>query len=267
MKRYTLRCAVLAVAMVPLLWPLAACDREPASAPKLTQTTKEGTEAQLGPVQRVELASASIPSGREKDHLFKILSVTVPPGETITYASAEGLVFQISGSQTITVEGRATTLQPNQGVHIETGLPAIFESHGKEEPSVYLHFLLVPAPQADRTIALEKAKITELYRTPNPVPDLAKEPHQFTLAQLSFPPATPQTGTHYRTGAAVYYVLSGTGTFSHQGTTEQKGPGSVVYEPSGMVHQWANPGDLPLQLIVANVSPTGTPAIQVETPS
>jgi hypothetical protein len=34
-----------------------------------------------------------------------------------------------------------------------------------------------------------------------------------------------------------------------------------------MVHQWANPGDVPLVLLQANISPEGTPVVIFGTPS
>ena len=237
----------LYAALAVLLWLLPACE-------------KEAPTGQLSPVKRTELTSATIPSGREKPHLFKLLRVTLPAGQTIEYATGESLVFQVSGSQTVTVNDQVSTLHPSQGLRIETGMPAKFTSQGKEEPSVYLHFLLIPAPQADRTIEVEPATIAELYRTSDPITDLAANPQVFTLARLDFPPATAESAPHDRTGAALYYVLSGTGQFTSKETTEQKQAGSVVYEPSGVFHQWANPGDQPLEMIVASISSEGTPA-------
>jgi quercetin dioxygenase-like cupin family protein len=44
----------------------------------------------------------------------------------------------------------------------------------------------------------------------------------------------------------MYYIISGTGANTVDGKTEAKGPGVVIYEPFGLVHQWGNPGNEPL---------------------
>ena len=46
-----------------------------------------------------------------------------------------------------------------------------------------------------------------------------------------------------------------------EGKTETKPTGSRLFEPYGMVHQWGNPGDTPLVLLQANISPEGVPAV------
>jgi len=39
-----------------------------------------------------------------------------------------------------------------------------------------------------------------------------------------------------------------------------KGPGSLIYEPFGLVHQWGNPGDVPLIFLAFNINPEGVAA-------
>ena len=38
-------------------------------------------------------------------------------------------------------------------------------------------------------------------------------------------------------------------------------PGSLIYEPFGLVHQWGNPGSEPLTFLAFNINPEGVPAI------
>jgi len=59
----------------------------------------------------------------------------------------------------------------------------------------------------------------------------------------------PSNPPHHRSGAALYYIISGTGANTVDGKTEAKGPGSLIYEPFGLVHQWGNPGDEPLTFL------------------
>jgi gentisate 1,2-dioxygenase len=51
----------------------------------------------------------------------------------------------------------------------------------------------------------------------------------------------PSNPPHHRSGAALYYIISGTGTNTIEGKVDAKGPGSLIYEPFGLVHQWGNP--------------------------
>lgn len=256
--------ALWLVVALAALWVLPGCERGREPQQEGAKQEAPPPVAEAGPITRVQLASATIPPGRDKPHVFKLLRVALPPGKAMSYAGAERLVFQISGSQTVTVEGQTTTLKPDQGMRIETGIPAEFTAQG-EEPSLSLHYLLVPEAQADRTIEVEGAEVAEIYRTPEPVTRVAEQAQVLTLTHLTVPASTPPNAPHFRTGAALYYVLSGTGQFTSKGATEPKQEGSVVYEPSGMVHQWGNQADQPLVLVVANVTPEGKPVIEFET--
>jgi mannose-6-phosphate isomerase-like protein (cupin superfamily) len=143
-------------------------------------------------------------------------------------------------------------------------MPATFTTQG-EQPSQSLHYLLVPEAQAGRSITVKTGEISEIYKNQEPITWSPDKEQVLSLAQLSLPPAAPKTAPHSRTGAALYYVLAGTGQFTSHGKTEDKPPGSVIYEPSGLVHQWANPGTEPLTLIVANIAPHGEPNIRLST--
>jgi mannose-6-phosphate isomerase-like protein (cupin superfamily) len=66
---------------------------------------------------------------------------------------------------------------------------------------------------------------------------------------------------HHRSGAALYRVLSGTGTIHLQGKDEPRSAGAVQYEPNGFIHTWENAGKVPLVLLQANISAEGAPEI------
>jgi mannose-6-phosphate isomerase-like protein (cupin superfamily) len=72
---------------------------------------------------------------------------------------------------------------------------------------------------------------------------------------------------HHRSGAALYYTLSGTGVNTVGGNTVEKGPASVIYEPSSLVHQWGNPGSEPFTFLAFNINPEGEPAVVPEVPA
>jgi quercetin dioxygenase-like cupin family protein len=74
----------------------------------------------------------------------------------------------------------------------------------------------------------------------------------------------PSNAPHHRTGAALYYVLSGSGANTVEGKTEMRGPGALIFEPSGLVHQWGNPGDTPLTFLTFNINQEGMPAVAAD---
>jgi mannose-6-phosphate isomerase-like protein (cupin superfamily) len=98
------------------------------------------------------------------------------------------------------------------------------------------------------------------------IPDLKAGSYDLNLTRVTFPPLMPSNPPHHRSGAALYYILSGTGANTIAGTTTDRGPGSLIYEPSGLVHQWGNPGVEPLSFLAFNINPEGTPAVVPETP-
>jgi len=61
--------------------------------------------------------------------------------------------------------------------------------------------------------------------------------------------------------------LSGTGANTVGGKTEAKGPGSLIYEPYGLVHQWGNPGNEPLTFVSFNINQEGVAAVLPGTPA
>ena len=62
-------------------------------------------------------------------------------------------------------------------------------------------------------------------------------------------------------------MLSGTGANTIEGKMEQRGPGTFIYEPSGLVHQLGNPGDAPLTFLTFNINQEGVPAVAPDAPA
>ena len=49
--------------------------------------------------------------------------------------------------------------------------------------------------------------------------------------------------------------------------TEARGPGSLIYEPYALVHQWGNPGNEPLIFLAFNINPEGVAAVLAGAPA
>lgn len=226
---------------------------------------QEEEEAGAPTLKIAELVKTKLPSVVDKPYHFKLLRVSLPSGQAAKYASADGMVFQLSGMQTITAGGQTKTLQPGQGMYLGAEVPATFQA-SDGATAVFLHFLLVPAADLDKEVEAKPAKVTELYRTQESLPGLKSGSYVFDLTHLKFPPKIPRNDPHYRTGGALYYVISGTGEFTTGGKTESKPAESVIYEPHGLVHQWGNPGEAPVTVVVANISPQGVSPFEWGTP-
>jgi mannose-6-phosphate isomerase-like protein (cupin superfamily) len=131
-------------------------------------------------------------------------------------------------------------LSAGEGLFIAAGKTATLKAE-KEGPSTFLHFFLVPAADLDRPATTAPAAVKELYRTVAPIPDLKPGGYDLNLTRVTFPAQMPSNPLHHRSGAALYYIISGTGANTVDGKTETKGPGSLIYEPFGLVPNGGTP--------------------------
>lgn len=213
-----------------------------------------------GGVLRAVLASAALPSVVDAPRYFKVLRVSVPARQATTYNGAVGFVFALSGSLEVTSGADRQLLGGGDGVLIAGGMNTTFKASASE-PAVFLHFVLLTVDELGKPTQGRPAVVTELYKTASPIPGLKPGPYEFTLTRATFPPRQPINPPHRRSGAAMYYILSGPGMFTTGGKTEPKPAGAIHYEPYDLVHQWANPRDAPLVIIQANISQEGVPAV------
>jgi quercetin dioxygenase-like cupin family protein len=211
-------------------------------------------------VARTVIAGAKLPSVVGGPLHFRLVSVTLPAEQSSSFAGASGIIYQVSGSTEVSVDGRTKALNAGEGIFIAEGAGAILRAGGGG-PSIFLHLLLTPAAALDQLTETAPAAVKELYRTAAPLPDLKPGVYDLNLTRVTFPPEMPSNAPHYRSGAALYYILSGTGANTITGKTEARAPGSIIYEPAGLVHQWGNPGSTPLAFLVFNINPEGTAAV------
>jgi quercetin dioxygenase-like cupin family protein len=217
------------------------------------------------PIVRTVVAGTKLPDLGATPLYFRALSMTIPPGATVRISAPDGILYQLSGSTDIAAAGAAKTLSAGEAQFIARGKETSLTA-GSSGPSNTLHFLLAPAPALDQPVAAAPAEVTELYRTSAPIPDLKPGNYDLNLTRVSFPPQMPSNPPHHRSGAALYYVLSGTGANTVAGTTLDRGPRSLIYEPFGLVHQWGNPSGEPLTFLAFNVNPEGLAAVIPEAP-
>jgi mannose-6-phosphate isomerase-like protein (cupin superfamily) len=211
-------------------------------------------------ITRTVVAATKLPTVTDVPLHFKAVSITLQPDERSSVSAANGILYQMSGSTGVVLDGEAKMLNAGDGLFIAGGKTATLTAV-RGGPSNLLHFFLAPAGDLDRPAETAPAAVRELYRTANPIPDLKPGSYDLNLTRITFPAQMPSNPPHHRSGAALYFIISGTGANTVDGKTEARGPGSLIYEPYALVHQWGNPGNEPLIFLAFNVSPEGVAAV------
>jgi quercetin dioxygenase-like cupin family protein len=212
------------------------------------------------PITRTVVAATKLPTVTDRPLLFRALSVTIPAGEKSSVLTADGIIYQMSGSTEVSIGGEAKTLSAGEGLFLAGGKLASMKA-GTGEASTFLHFLLLPVADQDQPIETKPAIVKELHRTVAPISDLKPGNYDLNLTRVTFPAQMPSNPPHHRSGAALYYIISGTGANTVDGKTDAKEAASLIYEPFGLVHQWGNPSDTPLTFLAFNINPEGVAAV------
>jgi mannose-6-phosphate isomerase-like protein (cupin superfamily) len=214
---------------------------------------------------RKVVAATKLPTVTNVPLYFKVQSITLSPNEKSSVSGTNSVLYQLSGSTDVSGVGDTKTLRAGDGLLITAGMTLELKPAAGATATL-LQFLLSPASDLDRPTATGPAAVKELYRTAAPIPDLKSGPYDLNLTQVTFPAGMPSNAPHYRSGGALYFVVSGTGANTVGGKTEAKGPGSLIYEPYGLVHQWGNPGSEPLTFVSFNINQEGVAAVLPGTP-
>ena len=230
-------------------------------APGAAQTTPAPSA-----ITRTVVAATKLSTVTDVPLYFKAVSVTLPSGEKSSVSAANSIVYQISGSTEVSLDGETKMLNAGEGRFIANGKTAALTA-GTGAPSTFLHFFLVSAADLGRPAETPPAAAKELYRTVQPIPDLKPGSYDLNLTRVTFPAQMPSNPPHHRSGAALYFIISGTGANTIDGKTETRGPGSLIYEPHALVHQWGNPGNEPLVFLAFNINPEGMAAVLPDTPA
>jgi quercetin dioxygenase-like cupin family protein len=211
-------------------------------------------------ITRTVIAATKLPTVTDAPVHFKAVSITLQPDERSGVSAANGILYQMSGSTQVALDGEAKMLNDGEGLFIVGGKTAALTA-GSRGPSTFLHLFLAPAVDLGRPAETAPAVVRELYRTASPIPDLKPGSYDLNLTRVTFPAQMPSNPPHHRSGAALYFIVSGTGANTVDGKTEARGPGSLIYEPHALVHQWGNPGNEPLIFLAFNINPEGVAAV------
>jgi quercetin dioxygenase-like cupin family protein len=206
------------------------------------------------------IASGTLPSVTEEPLHFKLLRVTVVPGQPADCVGPSGMLYVASGAIDGTIDGEKRTVREGGAVFLSARKRATL-SAVPGAPAVLLHFLLAPAPDLAAMPWGRPAAVAELYRTPKPIAGLKPGPYEFGMTRVSVEKGAPRPPMHHRSGAALYFVLAGSWTLHQEGSSDPRVRGAIQFEPYDFVHTWENTGEGTGMLLQANISPEGAPEI------
>src|SRR6202790_977253 len=172
-------------------------------------------------ITRTVVAATKLPTVTEVPLHFKAVSITLQPDEKSGVLAANGILYQMSGSTEVALDGEVKMLSAGDGLFIAGGKTAALTA-GSGGPSTFLHFFLAPAVDLGRPAETAPAAVRELYRTANPIPDLKPGSYDLNLTRVTFPARMPSTPPHHRSGAALYFIISGTGLNTIAGKADTK---------------------------------------------
>lgn len=230
-------------------------------APAAAQTTPAPPA-----ITRTVIAATKLPNLTGAPLYFKAVSVTLQPSEKTSVSAADGILYQMSGSTEVSLDGETKVLNAGAGQFVASGKTAALTA-GTGALSTFLHFFLASAADLGRPAETPPAAVKELYRTAQSIPDLKPGSYDLNLTRVTFPAQMPSNPPHHRSGAALYFIISGSGANTVDGKTETRGPGSLIYEPHTLMHQWGNPGHEPLIFLAFNINPEGVAAVLPEEPA
>lgn len=225
----------------------------------LAAPLKAQTPAPQKPV-RILIANGKLASVVDAPLHFKLLQVTLGPGQSTTYLGGSTMIYSTAGTLTVDSDGESKTLQEGDATYVAAGKSALMKT-AAGRATTFFEFILVPATELTKAPNSKPAAVTELYHTVEPIKGLNTGPYEFTMTRVIAPPKLPAPPMHHRSGAALYYVLSGSGLLKMVDRAEPRARGAIQYEPHDFVHSWQNAADTQLILLQANISPEGSPEI------
>ena len=157
-------------------------------------------------ITRTVVAATKLPTVTDVPLHFKAVSITLQPDEKSGVSAANGILYQMSGSTEIALDGEAKMLNAGEGLFIAGGKTAALTA-GSGGPSAFLHFFLVPAVDLGRPVETAPAAVRELYRTATPIPDLKPGGYDLNLTRVTFPAQMPSNPPHHRSGGSVLYYF------------------------------------------------------------
>src|SRR5436190_14921846 len=137
-------------------------------------------------ITRTVVAATKLPSVTDVPLHFQAVSVALQPDQKSGVSAANGILYQISGSTEVVLDGEAKMLNAGEGLFIAGGKTAALTA-GSGGPSTFLHFFLAPAADLDRPAEMAPAVRRGLLSTANPIPAPKPRGYDSDLHRLTIP--------------------------------------------------------------------------------
>jgi mannose-6-phosphate isomerase-like protein (cupin superfamily) len=206
------------------------------------------------------IATETVPNQEPLQLYFSVRAGTFWSEEIEEVAPGDGIYYQYFGSVEILLGDARKVLYAGDGLYMPMGTRFRLKPIGISPQRTYLQFLVLPMAEPDPVAQTSGASV-EVYRSPSPVPGLARDRNVLSLTRVPVPPLSGYDPPHQRTGAALHYVVSGVGAELIDGKAAVRSPDSVSYEPAEVFYQWSNPNSRPLTYLVFNVNPKNRPQV------
>src|SRR5437763_9106094 len=115
-------------------------------------------------ITRTVVAATKLPSVTDVPLHFKAVSVTLQPDQKSGVSAANGILYQISGSTEVALDGEAKMLNAGEGLFIAGGKTAALTA-GSGGPPTFLHLFLAPVVHLGRPGETAPPAVRELYRS------------------------------------------------------------------------------------------------------
>src|ERR1700722_296186 len=111
------------------------------------------------------IAKAAVPDRNNEQLYFSVAAGTFWTNEVQRTAASDGIYYQFTGTTELGLDGRATMLQPGDGLFIQAGSKFTLKSLDANRSPTYLQFLLASTPGSAVADAADGTSV-ELYRSP-----------------------------------------------------------------------------------------------------
>jgi quercetin dioxygenase-like cupin family protein len=169
------------------------------------------------------------------------------------------VMYVVSGSGTLFIEGRPHELSPRTGAYVAAGESYEIESDGLQIVSALAPQEHGGAPPDRRTVRYEDQPSLPASGDREFRYLVTDEVGCRDVTQFYGEIAPGRAPEHSHVYDEVIYVLEGEGVLHTEGSDEPVAPGSCIHLPPFLVHSLENSGDSPMR-IVAVFHPAGDPA-------
>ena len=173
--------------------------------------------------------------------------------------AVQEVMYVVSGSGTLFVDGRPHELDPRTGAYVAAGESYEIESEGLEIVSVVAPQEHGGAPPDRRTVRYADQPSLSASGDREFRYLVTDEVGCRDVTQFYGVIAPGRAPEHSHVYDEVIYVLEGEGVLHAEGSDEPVAPGSCIHLPPFLVHSLENSGDSPMR-IVAVFHPAGDPA-------